>query len=617
MRKYVSFVAPSAAVSDDAKSRPTIRITEEANAVVLSCSWDGFFVSKITRKVLGQPVEFTQVKAHGTGWRGVSGRPLLPSLGRFVQIPLEGDYSVSTEVGPSKELHEVHVMPAQEKVTDDPKATPDFEYDPQFYQRREVYPEHQVEVLGPFAMSGCRVLLVQVCPFAYFPANRHLKMFQQIRIKISFSGALSAGERTMIGAHSKGAFCNLCLNASVPPSAVEEAKTQPMMLIIHAPGLGYAQAALAISHWRLRRDKIRGCVVSIDTVGNSVASIKKYIRDHFLAFEPYNLRYVLLLGDVDTIASEIIPQSVFGSNITDYYYSTAVDPAGPEDLVLPSIAVGRIPVRTQEDALAVARQIIEYEKDPPSILDSPYYKRMTFAAFFQDDDFDGRSDRAYLKTMEGIRSHLVGLGMDVQRVYVSTVPTPRWYWDGSPVPVDVQESILSPAQATQRLVDSANAGQLLMAHRDHGDVTGWSMPPFGRDEVDMLTGRALSVFFSVNCLTGMFDLPHGEESFAERVLRRGVGAPSLIASTRVSGTWRNDRMMEGLFDALWPGVIPHYGSGQPIASPRLGDILNYAKAYVMATNAGSPAGVKDHFEIYHVFGDPAMKPWTKPPWPVE
>jgi len=116
-------------------------------------------------------------------------------------------------------------------------------------------------------------------------------------------------------------------------------------------------------------------------------------------------------------------------------------------------------------------------------------------------------------------------------------------------------------------------------------------------------------------LTGQFDFSTASDSFAEYILKKDGGAPSLIAATRVSGTWRNDSLEKALFDGIYPGVIPTYPgttASYAIKNNRLGDLLNYAKVYLF-TSHGLNSGVKGHNEIYHVIGDPTLEIWTSPP----
>ena len=261
--------------------------------------------------------------------------------------------------------------------------------------------------------------------------------------------------------------------------------------------------------------------------------------------------------------------------------------------------------------MAVVDQIIGYEKSPP--MASEYYENLTFAAYFQGD---GTATRAYMKTMEDIREHMMTLGFDVERVYVSQTANVDFYIDGTPVPADVKAAIVSSATATSMLKQAANDGRLLAAHRDHGGPTGWVHPSFTNAHLDDVTTSMPSIFHSINCLTGMFDAPGGAESFAEKLLRISGGAPSLIAATRVSHTWLNNDLMKAIFDGTWGGMLPTFpGStaSYAVRHNRLGDLLNYAKAYLPVAQSGGVDSVKDHLEIYHVVGDPSLEIWQRFP----
>jgi hypothetical protein len=183
------------------------------------------------------------------------------------------------------------------------------------------------------------------------------------------------------------------------------------------------------------------------------------------------------------------------------------------------------------------------------------------------------------------------------------------------VPPEVKNAIVDDDTATEMLISETAEGQLMVGHRDHGDSTGWTHPSFTNDNLDAITSAYPSIFLSINCLTGRFDLSAASDSFAEAMLKLKGGAPSLIAATRVSGTWRNDSLIKGLFDALFPGVIPTYPgttASYAIKHNRLGDILNYAKMYLFVAH-GLNSGVKDHLEIYHVIGDPTLELWKSSP----
>ncbi|MHC4624837.1 MAG: C25 family cysteine peptidase, partial [Planctomycetota bacterium] len=509
-------------------------------------------------------------------------------------------------------------------------------YDAKTYKKETAYPPSVVSVAGPFNIDDYCTLLIHICPFQYNPAKRELTGFGDVTVTINLTpkeGKLQdypAAPPEL----NREAFGNLLLNPrrrieerlEFRPGGVTRPATiwrGPEFLIIHYKG--FKKAAEKLAQWKQMRG-LRTEIVSIDSIGNTVDKIKKYLRNR-RKYIFSRLRYVLLFGDVDMIASYDTstepwspPANAFwGRNVTDYYYSTPRDPKSAKDYVLPWLSIGRIPVRTEKEAMAVVEQITSYEKTPPT--DSDYYDKMTFAAYFQDTDWwhptpDGKAVRGFMKALEDIRSVMVGLGFDIERVYVSETPNVQEYHDGTPVPPDVVASIVNATTASKMLVDAATEGRLAVAHRDHGSTDGWEHPPFTMSHLDKISGQVPTPFYSVNCLTGKFDLTSPKESFAEKILRITGTAPSLIAATRVSHSWLNNDLMRALFDAMWAGVLPTFPgatASYSVRRNRLGDILNYAKSYLPIAMSGSAEYIKDHFEIYHVVGDPTLELWKVEP----
>jgi hypothetical protein len=557
-----------------------------------------------------------------TGFLAESGRPLLPSFGRYLQIPFNCDYSLTIKKGNQIQYDDILVLPAQENIADNDEKEQIFEYEEDFYNKDELYPSDLVDIAGPFEIDGYNALLVHIRPFQYNPAKRKLIGFGNINITFGLSPKENDSDEfpLMDPEVNREAFGNLFLNPRrkveerveiepgrvIRPGGVIKPFGPEFLIIYHDT---FKNPAQKLANWKNMRG-LRTDIVSIGTVGNTVNEIKTYIRAR-RGFFLSRLRYVLLFGDVDMIVTEAIVGGPYGPNVSDYYYSTRTDPTGSTDYLMPWLAIGRIPVRNEKEGIAVVDQIIRYEKNPPC--DPEYYLRMTFAAFFQGD---GTANRAYMKTMEDIREHMVALGFDVERVYVSQTPNVQYYIDGTPVPTEVKNSMVNANTATDMLISTTAEGQLITGHRDHGGPTGWVHPPFTKDDLGAITSEYPTLFYSINCLTGEFDLPAPTESFAEKILRMKGGAPSLIAATRSSQTWLNNDLMKALFDAMWAGVIstfPGSTASYPVKFNRLGDILNYGKAYLPVEMSGSARYIKDHYEIYHVIGDPTIELWKALP----
>ena len=602
--------------------KPVISVEELEDRIEIDYIFPGFTMGDNEQQLDDQVLPFKEVGISGAGFVSESGKPLLPSFGRFVQIPPGCDYKVSTKKSKPVKFEDILLSPAQEQATDQENETGVFEYDAEAYEEDTLYPADVVQIGEPQNLDDYKVLAIYVRPLQYSPCKRQLIGYSNIQVTIKLTAKELDKEEMeefplMDPPMNREGYGNLVIN---PRRRIAERIPVNRMsgsFIIKPRGSEFLiiyddklkDAAQLLADWKNHKGLITE-TVSIATVGNSVVKIKEYIRarrEFFLS----RLRYVLLFGDVAAITSE-----ERDGNTTDYYYFTKKDPDHARDCVLPSISGGRIPVSSIDDANEVVAQVINYERTPPS--DPDYYRRMTFAAYFQDDSpQNGRANRAYIKTMESIREHMISIGFAVERVYVSNNPNPQKYKDGTVVPEEVRNAIMADDDATDILISETSEGQLVVGHRDHGGETGWVHPRFKKEHLQSISSPYPSIFYSINCRTGRFDYTPSD-SFAEDIMELNGGAPSLIAPTEYSGTWRNDSLMKALFDAMWPGVIagfPGANASYAIKHNRLGDILNYAKSYLLIAH-GTNAGVKAHFEMYHVMGDPTLQLWAEEPAPI-
>ena len=86
---------PKDADAKDLGEQPIVYMKETRGRIVVSFIFPGFYISDHVRIIGGQEITFKQVNIGGTGWITESGRPLLPSFGRYVQIPLLAALSAS------------------------------------------------------------------------------------------------------------------------------------------------------------------------------------------------------------------------------------------------------------------------------------------------------------------------------------------------------------------------------------------------------------------------------------------------------------------------------------------------------------------------------------------
>ncbi len=612
--------------------KPVVGFDYKDNVMELSYTFPQFTLSDDQKEK-----DDHEVGISGAGFFSESGKPLLPSFGRFIQIPPDGDFTIELEKGEPEVFENVNIRPARENAKDQEAWV--VEYDAETYGKDKFYPYKIVECSDPLYMDGYRVVCVHVRPLQFNPMGRTLLFYRYIKVLVNLEPEERSTEsdvnkeglnKWVFRDRSRNlqGFGNFLFNPgraffakwpATPPRAdrPHEKPGGPEFLIIY--GRAFKKPARKLREWK----KKRGIETEITPIGkivdpcendlDKVKKLKAYLREkRGVPFSP--LRYVLLFADVDEIPAEEINRK--SCKHTDYYYYTHRD-AKEAECLLPWISGGRIPVRNETEGLSVVDKIIRYEKKPPT--DPEYYRRMAFSAYFEDvdnvGDKDQKDNKAYIKTMEHIREHMISQGFQVNRVYVcGKFVTPSMYCDNTPVPRNVKEIIgKDKTVATKRLLGLINEGQLIVGHRDHGKKYGWEHPPFTIDHLKSIQTDNPSVFFSINCSTGSFY--RNEQSFAEDLLALHGGAPSLIASTEMSGAWRNDSMIKALFDAIWPGVIPTFPittRRHPVKYYRIGDILTYAKAYILAAH-GLGGGARDHLEIYHVVGDPTLQIWGNEP----
>ncbi|MCE5333915.1 MAG: C25 family cysteine peptidase, partial [Desulfobacteraceae bacterium] len=316
----------------------------------------------------------------------------------------------------------------------------------------------------------------------------------------------------------------------------------------------------------------------------------------------------------------------YGANHTDYYYSTGKGPEPADSpLVFPFLALGRIPVKPDakgrdSHAVSVIKKIIDYEKKP--LPDSAYYKRMVFASSFENvpntGTPPGHETRGCMEASEYVCSRLENEGYQIKRVYLTNIPDATLYYSDHTViqqPVRGQikysRAANNAADATEALKKALAQGQLFVSYRGHGGSCEWSFPSLSGDDVDKVPACPPSAVFSLCCNTGMFTA--SQPCLADMFLAmNGGGVPSLIASTTESDAAMNNDFIKALFDGAFGNIL---SLRHPMTRKirRIGDLMNYAKKCIPLLRRDADTLIRDHFEVYHVIGDPTLELWTEPP----
>ncbi len=582
------------------------------------------------------------------------GDPAVPMFRRMVGVPDGAEVSWEFSAHEAETVH-LNLFPAQQQAVDeDPGPAPDpgtfadppFARNDQAYQNDSAFPSDVVTITEVDKVRDLRVFAIDIAGGQYNAKANALKLFDKVDVAVKFKGGTGAfiSDRTQSPFESNpNLYAGLVLNHSSIGKYVAHIPFRPISIgeefMILTTG-DLLDAANTLATWKNQK----GILTHVFRVGSGTdyttnTSIQSIIKREF---ENAIVRpsYVLLLGDANLIPPFYeTPNGDVGSDMigTDYPY------AAFEGIfhIFPSVALGRIPVKTLADANTVVNKIVNYEKSPPGFGSMAFYTNAAIASQFQCCATGGASpgtdQRTFIATSEFVRNTLENAGYDVQRIYTRTIDgaymgdtTPRRYFDGTLLPGDLGAgSGFGWNGNNTDIVNSFNAGKFLFIHRDHGWPGGWGNPPFDWNNASSATnGSLLPVVFSVNCASGLFDNEtaggaigtnpgNGYVYFAERLLiNPNGGAVGVLGDTRNSPSSANSALLRGFIDAIWPNAIPTFGD--PVSHRRLGDILNHAKFYLFtqgSTSGPVPWGdVGDEFKMWHCLGDPTLEIWTGFPY---
>ncbi len=511
--------------------------------------------------------------------------------------------------------------------------------EPQFFTDQEVYgkdaffPEQAVELIDVHFNRGNPIAMVQIRPVQFNPVSGKIRVYTNIEYRLDFQNSgesfISISEKNSL--NYTRSLKNIVLNANDVPDGQTSSpeningNEKNYIIITHDEYIGPSKQ---LANWKRQL----GYSVEMVTSDNWTSeSIKSAIQTRYDSWTP-KPDYFLIIGDHDgdyAVPGKLYQDPFYGNNFASDLYYACMD--GSNDWH-PDLAHGRISVSTILEAYTVIDKIINYEKNP--INNSSFYQNILNCAQFQDSDNNGFADRRFTHTSEDIREYLTNeYGYSGERIYYtnSTAPVSNYrynagyYSTGGLLPSELRTPGFDWKGGSEDITSAINSGKFMVFHRDHGYTGGygWAHPYYTTFTLDELgNGNLFPVIFSINCHTGEFQLT---ECFAEKLIRmEDKGAVGVVAAANYSYSGYNDALSVGMIDAIWPdpGLYPVFGAGGSGSSNTIGpgnemytmgDVVNQG-LYAMEMNwGGSSSSDKYQFQLFHWFGDPAMKIWTANP----
>lgn len=558
------------------------------------------------------------------------GKPALPEHVDNVLLPGNAKVHIEIVEATTTTYSNYYIQPAMTPAVDTEGADePQFVIDHKTYSTDAFFPGSPVYIKSEQLLRGNKLVSVAIAPIQFNPVSKTLKVYTNIKYKVTYISGKTYQDLQMENSQQYlDMFQNISINKSQIPEfsvATKSLPTTPNYIIVTHDN--YKAAADTLAKWK----SMLGYSTEVISSSSWTAAMVKdsiHTRYHAASVKP---DYFVIIGDHQDVPAEIHQAPNSNNFGTDLYYA-CMDGAGD---YIPDMAHGRISVSSATEAMNVVLKMVNYERSP--VADPTFYQKATNCAYYQGYEYQGQTygSRRFLHTSEDVHSYLTNQGYTVERVYETddnlnpTHYQNGYYSDGQAIPSDLLRSNGFQWDGDQHdIAASINDGRFYVFHRDHGytDGWGWAHPFFANHPSaphvqNLSNGNELPVVFSINCHTGEFTQA---EAFAETFLRHSNGgAVGVVAPSFYSYSGPNDGFAAGLFDAIWssPGLIPDFGSGgvsNPVVSSHndiytMGDVVNQALIRMMETWPGYGTQAQYTHELYHYFGDPAMRIFTAKP----
>jgi len=532
---------------------PQVRsLRATASMTALRMNLTGFHQLALTRN----NIKFQRLFLPDSATTSVVGRPEMPVVRSLVAIPEGATVKLTVKAGVAKTFTKMQVFPAQQPVAEDGITETPFTMDNAFYKRDENYPPQLAQVSAPMKIRDTTVVLVEMAPMQYNPAQQQLTVYDNMDVELTFNKQ----------AARLGAARLTTTTVTRPVSAVINedlyriiiAANLPWDYLIITPD-AYVPNLQPLVNWKTARG-LTVHVAKLSDVGHTVTDVKSYIKS---AYDQHKIRYVLLVGDTP----DIPPAMYNGDAASDFPYTLV---SGAD--YLPDVALGRFSVHSAAELDNVVKKSVDYEHNP-YVADKSWYKKALCVSndgYFQD-------------TSEWVAAFLTAHGYAVTKVYQS----------------------LGNATAAN-VANAVNNGRAIVNYRGHGAPSGWATTGFNNANVNALTnGAKLPAIISPTCLTGCFD--DTSDCFSETWVKSYAtgtprGAVSYWGSSRISYGGYNDELCKGAYKALFDDGLPC-----------MGDIVNKAKLYMLAAYGTGDSTALLELHLFNLFGDPELHVWTAAP----
>ncbi|MGB2770564.1 MAG: C25 family cysteine peptidase [Candidatus Zixiibacteriota bacterium] len=377
------------------------------------------------------------------------GKPALPSIELRVALPAGmAVQSIRVAEAVQEEISgEFNVLPVQPPRTigDSGEDIAFVEPDPQIYSSGQPYPLELVEFVRQADLAGQGLAILQLNPVQWVPAEKKLILYTSVSFVIQGVGGYECSHYLSPNTSERGrrTYEVMVKDLVQNPEAVElrtglmdkstalEGGPFDHVIItgpLHAPLYGL------LVEWHNQKG-VRDTVATVDWIyaNYSGSTDQQKIRNFIIdANSTWGTMYFLLGGEHETVPFQYRNYSQ-GSIPSDQYYSDF------NDNWVHDVFVGRVTAESQFEINTFIYKVLKYEQDPPR---TDYPLDLLLLGM----DYDDATPVENLK--EDIYDNYIPSRFNVTKVYDS-----------------------QPSYHKADFIDALNAGQNLVNHADHCNIT--------------------------------------------------------------------------------------------------------------------------------------------------
>ncbi|OQX95763.1 hypothetical protein B6I21_03800 [candidate division KSB1 bacterium 4572_119] len=355
----------------------------------------------------------------------------------------------------------------------------------------------------------------------------------------------------------------------------------------------FYDAALGLKSLREDCDSLKTEVIKVTDIFDEFSGglsdpvgIRNFIKFTFENWNP-KPKYVLLFGDGDydyknrishqdpnwVITYQTLELSENICRTRDDWY---VCVKGDDNLM--DLAIGRLPVRTYDQAYNAVKKIIDFHN---SVQIGEWCNTITMVA---DDEFGqgGGIDQVdHVPDAEYLSENLIPKSFKINKIYLTEYPVVQ----------SASISGLRKPAATEDLLEKINRGSLFLNFIGHGNPRLWTHEHVLHlsDHFHLIdNGPRQAFWMTATCSFGRFDDPDFQSFAEELVTVSGRGAIAVLAACRLAIAPNNVSLNRALIRNLFPTSK---------SKIRLGDAVKAAK---------NSQGNAINDQLYHLLGDPTL-----------